>query len=302
MSNRYWLPDPPIGVGLIVFTLLFGVAILEHEKKYAACRQDSPAQNCDRTFEYVGHAAITPIDTVKAPDRNQNPQREEWRNEQDLQAQWDMSRWAFWSAFAASIGVLITGVGVFYVRQTLEATRAAVEEAREGTKAANAAVQVTRDMAARELRAYVGIEITGLEFQRGANNAIGCKVRYTLRNFGQTPAYNVRVDSDFRLAPAPLLEDFAPPIKNAMDFNAALNPGETSGGTIEKGQSLDGRKAGDKLYIFAVVRYRDIFAMSQDTWFCAYVENSDELLFDPPPGIRNIKIDLKKAERHNNAT
>jgi hypothetical protein len=98
---------------------------------------------------------------------------------QDLQAQQDMAFWAFWAVLVSSSSVVVTGLGIWYVRQTLEANRKAVV-------AAETAVAVTRETSERQLRAYVGTrKIYFQEFSRGRPIAVAIEIE----NFGQTPAY-----------------------------------------------------------------------------------------------------------------
>ena len=102
---------------------------LEHEKQQTICRNYTAGQDCSHVYEYVGRAVIAPIAGSVTPRRNQGPKRDEWRSEQDLQAQWDMARFALWGAFAAWAGAFVTGVGIFFVWRTLEANRDAVRQA-----------------------------------------------------------------------------------------------------------------------------------------------------------------------------
>lgn len=57
------------------------------------------------------------------------PDRNEWRYESDLQAQWKAADWTFWSAII-SIGSTIAALfGLFFVRESLRLSRHAFEEA-----------------------------------------------------------------------------------------------------------------------------------------------------------------------------
>jgi len=54
---------------------------------------------------------------------------------QDLYAQQDMAKWAFWLFMLTCASVGITAVGVWFVKRTLDATLEAVEDTGKGTKA-----------------------------------------------------------------------------------------------------------------------------------------------------------------------
>ncbi|MCO5082280.1 MAG: hypothetical protein M9955_11555 [Rhizobiaceae bacterium] len=72
------------------------------------------------------------------------------RDDADLRAQQSMAVWAFWMFVASALSVVLTGVGVVLIWRTLLHTRdaaihagAAVLEAKNATKAAQDAVDVT---------------------------------------------------------------------------------------------------------------------------------------------------------------
>ena len=101
--------------------------------------------------------------------------------DEDLRAQQDMALWALWMFIASCFTVLVTGVGIYYVREMLEASRSA-------NRAAVRAVEVTRDIGQAEVRAYLGIE--SLTF--GVDNERNVFLRVSARNFGQSPAIKVQ--------------------------------------------------------------------------------------------------------------
>jgi hypothetical protein len=205
--------------------------------------------------------------------------------------------WLGWLGFG---GLLLTVV--FAAWAAIAASRAAKSSAASATVADNTLTEFKRT-SERELRAYIGLSIVGFNFQRGQNNAVHCEAGYSIKNYGQTPAYGVRVDSDFKIAPFPLTDNFETPAKNAIELKAVANPGQEYGGTIAKGQSLDGRSEGDKLYLFGVVRYQDIFGELRETWFCGYIEDSDAIFAEAAGlGQRTVPVKFKWAARHNEAT
>lgn len=116
MSDRDRLLDTAIRCGLIVLILLSGAALVGHlarsnDDRYQQAPYDDGAQHQDRV------AAKTGVVTV--PARNPEPNRREWREEHDLQAQRDMAQWAKWMFIVSAAGVVATGLGVWFVRETL---------------------------------------------------------------------------------------------------------------------------------------------------------------------------------------
>ena len=83
-----------------------------------------------------------------------------------------MAKWANWMFWIGLAEVLATGLGIFLIYRTLKATWAAVN--------------VAKDTAQRQLRAYVGITSGGAGIEQGK-----FKATLTLSNRGQTPAFNV---------------------------------------------------------------------------------------------------------------
>lgn len=181
MPKGHWLPSPPIGVGLVIVLGLILAGILGEDRKEAECRDRAAGQNCGYTLDRVGHAAIPPIDGVVTPPRNPKPEREEWRSEQDLQSQWDQAKWAFWAALATSAGLVVGVIGIFFVKQTLEATRASVE-------AAHKAMVIQQQIGEAQTRAYLVCD--EVEYTVGPNLI---EILIRVRNTGNSPADDVMV-------------------------------------------------------------------------------------------------------------
>lgn len=102
--------------------------------------------------------------------------RDEQRAEQDLDAQRQMSEWAdrlFWLTFALGTSTLgVTGLGVYWVKETLTATQQTLE--------------VTRDIGATELAAYLTVIGGGYEIDDRKTIAT-----IDVRNSGPTPARHI---------------------------------------------------------------------------------------------------------------
>jgi hypothetical protein len=70
--------------------------------------------------------------------------RESQRDESALQAQRDMSEWAFWLLIIGAGQLVATIIGLAFIKGTLDATRDAVREAADGTQAALIAAEAGR--------------------------------------------------------------------------------------------------------------------------------------------------------------
>lgn len=153
-----------------------------------------------------------PLDVAatQAPPHNPHPDRAEWRDERDLQAQLDMAEWAMWMAIISAVSILITGIGIIYVARTLRTSQETVR-----------LMGVTAE---RQLRAYVAVSTATIE---GASLGVVPQATITLRNAGQTPAYNLGQWSMMGVAAYPL--KVAPPKSDSQPIisRQTLGPGET---------------------------------------------------------------------------
>jgi hypothetical protein len=128
---------------------------------------------------------LPPAGNIAPPmDDQAKAAREERRADDDLKAQQEMANWTFWMLVVAGLQLGFGIGGIWLVYQTLKATRDAVREAEEATKAANASVAIAADSADRQLRAYVDVDEALLRWNGGKN------MEFVLicRNTGQTPA------------------------------------------------------------------------------------------------------------------
>jgi hypothetical protein len=111
------------------------------------------------------------------------PSHPDYYSHHDLEAQRQMAKATdaivFWTKFAA----IITSIGLIAIVWTLVETRKAV-------KAADDAVIVTRDMAHRELRAYLQVGSVRIENFFPDKEP---KAYFSFLNVGKTPAYAVQI-------------------------------------------------------------------------------------------------------------
>lgn len=105
--------------------------------------------------------------------------------EYDLKAQQDMAVWALGMLIVTLWLSAITLIGVLFVGWTLRETRKAV-------RAADDAVDVTRDIGEAQVRAYVRITGGSVKLVRAdpgmADQRVRPKITIKVRNYGQSPA------------------------------------------------------------------------------------------------------------------
>lgn len=199
------------------------------------------------------------------------------RAEDNLSVQREMADWAEGMLWVTGIvGVLsvgITGVGVYWVKETLTATTNAVAEAKRGADAAFDAVQVTSETANRQLRAYVCLQTAELvepEVRTGFSATL------TFTNFGQTPAHDVRI----RCREVTIRPDAIRP--QMLDFNdiketepVVIGPGAAFSKGIHNILDEDELTAIQKeefvIWVYGDVRYTDVFKRTRSTTFCLRV-------------------------------
>ncbi|HEX8224172.1 MAG TPA: hypothetical protein VF605_10180 [Allosphingosinicella sp.] len=135
---------------------------------------------------------------------------EQAHEEQDLSAQQRAAFANLVSAITAFFTLVLSGIALWFLKGTLAATRDAVNQAEDGTKAALIAAEAGReanrlsaDTARRQLRAYLTVEPGGI------NEAVEGRVRVPLivENVGDTPAHKVMAFSSFGLDPNPVAFD-----------------------------------------------------------------------------------------------
>lgn len=150
----------------------------------ALVQPNQQSKSADRAAaqKYEISKNVAPLGTApKSKYSDPKSYRNEWRAEQDLKAQRDMSKWAFATMLATIAGVVL-------IAATLRYTAQAAFAASEAAVHAESIVQVTDRMARQQLRAYLSTEF--MEFQQVAPGEAPVAV-IRVRNAGQTPALNV---------------------------------------------------------------------------------------------------------------
>jgi hypothetical protein len=210
----------------------------------------------------LNDTTIATISGVKTPPPNVEPKRDEWRSERDLEAQWQMAQWAAISAIAALIGLVITGVGIIFVRQTLDATRAAVAESARAAEATHKAVQ--GDRAWMSLAGLLALPVGDKD---RIEDRIGFLFQVTWKNTGRSPAIDCEILCglsivDGKAGPEAPLFDHSSMGKRAF-AHVPVGPGIESKSTTPPVNFATLRELFDnkkRIVIYSRVQYFDVFS------------------------------------------
>lgn len=218
LSNRNRLHKLALGGWLVAFLCLSPVCVIQAQQTdQATAGQESPQGDDSKLKDewdripatllrdYISRA----ISALEAGVTKEDSPEKEQREKDDLKSQQDMAWWALWMVIGTGAQVLVGAVGIYFVKRTLERNEEAIEAAKVASTAAvtaadaaKEAIEVTREMGARQLRAYIGISETKYE-----NGPLGPAIGVVIKNFGQTPAYKLRGWTAWEFADIATFED-----------------------------------------------------------------------------------------------
>lgn len=227
------------------------------------------------------HPTAEEHDTGGADERGDQP--EQYFVWGDTPAQWFM-------AASGALALAVSVWAVWLLRKTLIETHRATEAALMAADAADAAVDGTRKMGQRELRAYVNFirieTITTMDQLREdrPRKVHGYEFRVTVENAGATPAIDCRIYGGHRLVD---VEGFQPLVFDKADDDrnlTAIGPHSMVYGppryiSREEAQRMLERKS--RLILWWRAEYRDIFDHSP----ARFVEKSWEALVGENPEV-----------------
>ncbi len=116
-----------------------------------------------------------------------------------IEAQVKGGDWTQYLGLIAMLQVLLTGVGLWliwktvgYTKDASEAAATAAQASQEAVAATLDAIEVTRDAAMRELRAYVVMHSMSLNRTGDEVRGFTAAIEIVFKNVGKTPAYKTR--------------------------------------------------------------------------------------------------------------
>lgn len=210
---------------------------------------------------------------------------------QDLQAQQDMAFWAMWMFIASGGTILVTGVGVYLVWQTLEATREAVA-------AANRTADEAKRIGEAQVRAYLAFKSATIRIQKYTPDRFDIflpAVELTIENVGNSTARDIfGYISVAYLYPEVRTKAFCdlPKPKEPTGLNASPGqPQRLSLGCISAHLGSDVLRVADegglKVVVTAYVSFTDVFDVT-----C-----SDEFHFEADIPAINKTIEATQTSR-----
>lgn len=197
MSRLYWLLHPPAGVGLAIVAALT-VAGLENHYRDTKCSNAAAGDQCENAPQDRSPAVIAPVVSDESPIAEPNPSREEWRSEQDLQAQKDMAKWAKLMLLMSAGGLVIGAAGLLWIKRTFDASNASVQ-------AATVANNLTREILIADQRAWLKVKLvveSDLVFSRDGGFELGVALR--IKNIGRTPALDAHTSMKMTVERGPI--------------------------------------------------------------------------------------------------
>lgn len=272
MSDRNWLAKAPFGVGLIVVLALSFVAQTNYQRKaeatYAAAREEY-----EHSKQIMTENAIAP-----RPYTGDKSYREEWRAEHDLEAQRSMSDWSYWTMLATWFGVVLLGATLW---ETTRTTLAAGDAA----TAAKDAVAQAQSTAMQQLSAYVTLIGAAVELVNIRDHGLGFRISVTLRNSGQTPAYNFSTWIGVPLIDQPEALPFTEPLALAERNGTSITGPGADAHLVQvvaasEAQIAALRARTQKLFVWGGADYTDIFGRRR--FFVFRCVNGEEIV--PPQG------------------
>ena len=179
-----------------------------------------------------------------------------------------MAESTYRAVWVAAISAFITGIGIVLVWSTLKEARAATAAAVVASKYAGEAVQVTRDSAEKQLRAYLlPDKITFLE-----HSSNDLWVGVVIKNTGQTPARDTRSRVHCAVVPNSI-DDYPFMVKLGAPLGT-IGPGqkftarflEPNGNTFtDQWRSI--RSGAAIFYVWGAAEYIDAFGNKQTARF-----------------------------------
>jgi len=259
MFRGYWLPA--IALGLILTSSTYAQTVSHHpsHSHEAGAGHAQPTANVPPSLPITVQDYIKRIASALEAANAKKPSADEQRRaDEDLNAQKEMARWAKWMFWVGVAELLLTMLGVFLVWRTLKASWAAAN-------AAENTLNAMKDTAARELRAYVGVTVERQSFPEYGQPM---HFKISVKNHGQTPAYNVFQSANAKIfrRPTDISEIYAEwpcATKGAIlnpDQKNEVIPAIEGGWNDDIAMKIKEEKAA--IFLWGEVRYLDIF----DVW------------------------------------
>lgn len=233
---------------------------LESERRYQSPHRHAERAKADAQRACSGTEAPAVFECVY--DKVEASE-ETARSEQDLSAQQRAASSALVAAIVSFVTLIVTGIGVWFVKQTLDATLKAVEDTSAATVEMQKANVIAERNARRQMRPYLFVSKAWFKVDSKSEPTAFVEVK----NFGQTPAIDKQSWIHTWVECYPLHDPLPVPPVDFQMGRTVVGPGATSEWTHPRGQPLNeislaeieaGRAA---FYVYGKVVYRDIFGV-----------------------------------------
>jgi len=156
------------------------------QRRYQEARATSERQRPSQ-FERERRGIPAPFEAFTA---NPDPQNADEREKRDLAAQEASAAWAFWVALFSGIQMIATIIGLYFVKRTLDATLAAVEDTGEATIAMREANRIAKQASEHQVRPWVEVTVENVRLSL-INNNPRATASLWLHNFKHSPALDI---------------------------------------------------------------------------------------------------------------
>jgi hypothetical protein len=185
MSNSSWLEELALGCLVVLSIAFLGYGALSSDSAenqqsweyYQRCAQQTQAGT-------IGYNPTANEPVTADAQRQRENQEPDWC---DLAAQQSMAESTLTASRAAIIGAWLTASGLVLLLLTLLYTRRTLEESSRAAKAAEDAVEVTREIGRAEVRAYLSLK----EFHIRFDSSGTISFKPIIENNGNSPAIDV---------------------------------------------------------------------------------------------------------------
>jgi hypothetical protein len=254
MFNRDWIKHVAIGLVAVALTLIWAAFYVGSEIGKARGESNKHTAEYERHAEEQIRATCLSGkkgDIAECVSKIIEATNEDSRAEDDLIAQTEMARWALYMLIATLVVAVITGVGVYYVWQTLK---------------------VTRDIGEAQVRAYISIKASPL-FKDLAPDA-PMNFELEVSNLGSSPAFDLSYGTLLVVGSADIPKQiFSTPIDqdspHRQNTTISANQSIKSIGELilSADQVKEVHQGGSIIYCGARASYSDVFGWCHEVDF-----------------------------------
>lgn len=277
----------PSGYRSIILAALIGLVAVSAGTGAYVTALNYPQEQGYQAYRYADHEArkakaSSGVDTTEYRTPCQQP---EGHDESDLCAQWRAARAAEESAFWTKCGFWIAVIGSGLLLCQIALTRAAVEDTSEATEAMREANRIAKNMAKRQLRAYVTVMPPRINNHPYEGAMLDFTV--TAKNNGVTPAKSLRWAYKFTVASG---EGAEGELDLSWDDAERLRSIVGAGEDAQRSDALStpitrecmGHLKNETARIWAVgeIRYEDIFGEKWSTKYRGYYDFNHGFVWD----------------------